>query len=445
MACDRFPCAAVATLMLALAVVPPTAAVDAPVEEESAELEIGRPTWPFFLRFSWDAGLVYQVGSPIHGPEWLPDDLWLRKEDVIVGGRAGFRLHLDAAAFASSGDAPHIDPKADVRRSFFYLRGGIRLRQPIRYRFEFGVVRGRAYLDSGWFEAPGLVGPFTLRIGQFTAPMSLERLTSSNVTTFMEVAAPVDAFSPGIKGGIQVSALAPKGRATWSFGWFADTQESDVGDASDSLARLTTRTTWLPSWWDDPAAGHLVHIGLSAQFALSADEGIRYDARPESFLAPTLLDTGDLDTTGASLAGAELAVLRGATIIQAEWLGAYLDADPGGATEFWGGYVSVSRLLTGEVRPYDRAEAVFGMIEPHRPMWPWGTGWGACEVGLRYSRLDLVDAAVRGGDSHALALAGNWHWSRHLRVMASYGWNDISRRADAGDVHVFQTRFQIVY
>lgn len=103
----------VAALALGLIGTPAARAADPSAEDEPPDVEIGGDRWPFSLRFWWDDGLLYEAGSPLHRPEWLPDELWLRKEDVIVRGRAGFRLHLDAAAFVSSGDAPDIDPKAD--------------------------------------------------------------------------------------------------------------------------------------------------------------------------------------------------------------------------------------------------------------------------------------------------------------------------------------------
>ena len=50
----------------------------------------------------------------------------------------------------------------------------------------------------------------TLKLGQFDAPMSLEMLTGSTYSTFMEYGSPVEAFSPGLKVGVQISDHSPQ-------------------------------------------------------------------------------------------------------------------------------------------------------------------------------------------------------------------------------------------
>ncbi len=111
---------------------------------------------------------------------------------------------MDAAAFATTGHIDGIDADVGVRRAFFNTEGDIALRWPIHYRFEAGLRSEEPYLNALWFEhrRPSGVG---VTVGQLDAPLSRERLTSSNAITFLERASPVRAFAPGTKAGVQLS------------------------------------------------------------------------------------------------------------------------------------------------------------------------------------------------------------------------------------------------
>ncbi len=121
---------------------------------------------------------------------------------------------------------------------------------------------------------------------------------------------------------------------------------------AQALRRLTGRATWL-AIQPESADDLLIHLGASASYVLSSRDRIRYDSRPESFLAPKLVDTGDLDTNNAFPFGIEFAAKRGPLTIQAEYLASTVDAGPLGHAYLDGAYGSASWFLTGEHRSYD--------------------------------------------------------------------------------------------
>ena len=86
----------------------------------------------------------------------------------------------------------------------------------------------------------------TVKIGHFKAPSTLDNMISSRDRTFMESATPVEAFSQGLKNGIQISDSIENQRATWAVGWFANGNSDDINDASKSISRLLYRATYLP-------------------------------------------------------------------------------------------------------------------------------------------------------------------------------------------------------
>ena len=297
-----------------------------------------------------------------------------------------------------------------------------------------------------WRELP-YVGTF--KIGQYDAPFSLEALGSSNDLTFMESASPTQAFAPGTKFGLQFADTARQEKMTWALGWFADTQDTDVGDASNSLARVIGRLTYLldDSGTDNTADRRLLHLGLGLTYTFSANESVRYQSRPESFLAPEIVDTGDIDANSAFVLGAEAAWVRGPFSLQAEASVAHAAGAPGNDPTFWGVYGYGSYFLTGETRPYSRQSATFGHVEPRDPFWlvmSRNSGWGAWEIGGRYSHLDLSDGDYTGGRMEGFTAGLNWHWNRYIRWQFNYQWMIVHDGVDDGRLHVFQVRLQLV-
>src|SRR4029079_7696974 len=101
---------------------------------------------------------------------------------------------------------------------------------------------------------------------------------------------------------------------------------------------------WLP----------FVHLGLAANYTFAGADHIRYQSRPESFLAPITVDTGALAARRAFVPGAEFAARRGPLSRQGEYLHVFVAQ----ATDNFNGlYLAAAYLLTGETRPYDRDQA----------------------------------------------------------------------------------------
>jgi phosphate-selective porin OprO/OprP len=68
-------------------------------------------------------------------------------------------------------------------------------------------------------------------------------------------------------------------------------------------------------------------------------------------------------------------------------------------------------VLTGETRPYK--SGAFGNVKPKND-------YGAVELGLRYSTLDLNDGIVAGGKQHDWTLGVNWYLGQHFKLQANY-------------------------
>ncbi len=168
-------------------------------------------------------------------------------------------------------------------------------------------------------------------------------------------------------------------------------------------------------------------------------------ARPEANLVSTrLVDTGNLNFPGGiDRVGLEAAWIHGPLLVQGEYL--TFSATPAGKPRFTGSgfYTQGSWLLTGESRPYSK-----GAIGNVRPM----HDYGAFEVALRYSEVDLNDAPVLGGKQHDWTVGANWYLGQHLKFQANYIWaastkyygKPLNAFADV-DPRVFELRAQVYF
>ena len=393
------------------------------------------------LHLYWKHGVNYGAVRRVH----LGGEEGSALEGALgLNGRIGIKLGVDVAGYLEHGSLPDLGTRFDLRRAFVYTTGEFHLLFPILFRFDLGGIGDSLYFSDFYLWLQDLPYVGTLKLGQFDAPMSLETLTGSTHETFLEYASPVEAFSPGLKVGAQISDHARNGRATWAFGYFTDGQKVDVGDTSTTVVRLTGRATWLalqPQTADDT----LVHLGVSASYVLSPNERIRYSSRPESFLAPKLIDTGNLDNSNAFPFGFELAFKRGPLTIQAEYLASAVTAGSLGHAYFDGAYGSASWFLTGEHRTYDASTGKMGALIPAQDVAPRAGHWGAWEIAARSSWLDLTDGQVRGGSMMIFTGGINWYWNRYVRILFDASFAHLYDGANDGNMAVLQSRFQLVF
>ena len=367
-------------------------------------------------------------------------------EELRMSGKVGAKLALDAAAFVTGSQFDDYDGGAELRRARIYAKGDCLLVLPVSYQLEIGYIPDEFYIEESYlsFKDIPLIGE--LRGGQYQAPMGLDVITGSRDIMFMEPAAPLQALVPGVNAGIQMGRPLLDRRATWRLGFFGDGVGQDYGDATKDFGRAIVRFTGLPFYHastEEPESTRLLHVGLSANVLYSGNNSVRYQARPESHLAPYAVDTGEIQASEALVTGVEVAWVNGPFSIQGEFLHAWVREQDGETPGFGGTYVSASWLLTGESRPYDKAEGMFGRVIPKRNF-DWGHGgWGAWELAARYSFLDLDSGDVHGGRLSMLMVGVNWYLHSHVRWRFDYGLGRVSERSPEGNLNVFETRVEI--
>jgi len=412
----------------------------------------------FKWKFSWDGWDGLYVGISERTPLHIATPILsrgmgltnafprLNLEESKMEAHIGARTAVDAAAFTTTGNLTGFDDGGQLRRFRLYAKGDCLLLLPVSYELEVGYVPGGFYIEDSYlsFQNIKYIGEF--KIGQFQPPMSLEAVTSSRDITFMESAAPVQALAPGVNAGFRIGRSVFNERATWALGMFSEGLGSDSGDASKNYGRVIGRLTWLPLYEAPDAKSpgeHLLHVGVSGNVLYSASGDVRYRSRPESHIAPIVIDTDNIDASQAAVVDFEAAWVRGPLSLQGEVLNSFVEQQNGSTAHFYGFYGYASWFLTGESRPYNRQTGTFGRLHPTKDFSFGGEGPGAWELAARASYTDLNDGNINGGKLALLTGGVTWYPHAHVRWKFNYIHGKVSDRNPSGKMNIFETRVEV--
>jgi len=397
---------------------------------------------PLEWKFYWLEGLHYWLQQkPVLQEELhIPDRLRAKPK---LEGKVGVLLQVDAALFAGNDEFDGFSDGIQVRRFRLYTNGSLFLWAPVYYKFQFGISDDTFYLNDGYLQLRDLPLIQTVTFGSLKAPFSMERLAGSSSITFMERASAVEALAPGFKAGLEGSGTQFQDRMTWSVGGFTDGQKTDSGDDSDSNFRIVGRVTGLPLSVKDLHNNRLMHLGLSFSYVNAEGNIVQYRSRPECYIAPFVVDTGEIPANNADLLDAEIAFVMNSLSLQGEYIHSWVNSEEGGTLQFKGSYAYVSYFLTGETRLYDKTHGIFTSVRPKKNFSLRDHTYGGLEIEGRYSRLDLDDGDVQGGRMHILTAGVTWYLFPILKLKFNYQRANIANQEGDDRVHIFQTRFEV--
>ena len=252
-------------------------------------------------------------------------------------------------------------------------------------------------------------GGLTLAAGQHNTFQSLEELTSSRFTSFMERAAFTDAF--GFERRVGASAQYAGGPVLVQAGVFTDNIDalSNQNWSADGRVVFMSRM-----------GATQLHLGGSVHYAdLESGSTARYRQRPfVHFTDERFLDTGNMLASSETGYGLEAAAIRGRFHAAGEAFWQKVSR-PVGLSDptFTGGYAEAGVFLTRDTRGYKNG--TFDRIKPKNPVGEGG--FGAVQVNVRYDWLDLVDAGIIGGTQDGYGLSLIWTPTAYTRLMMNYG------------------------
>ncbi len=334
-------------------------------------------------------------------PEIKTDDGWSFKPR----GRILYDFN-NLSSVPSTIDIPGEGFSNEARR----VRLGVQGKIPggFGYKLEADLLDGveitDAYLD---YKDGGL----TVTVGQHNTFQSLEELSSSNDTSFIERSAFTDAF--GFERQVGISAAYKTGDLLLQGGVFTDNID-DLSDGNDSIG-LDGRVVFAPKLGDAQ-----LHLGGSVHWKDLGDEidSLRYRQRPLIHSVDTrFINTGNIDAEEQLTYGLEAAVISGRFHAAAETHWAKVSRPGLANPTFFGGSVEAGLFLTDDKREY--RGGVFKGVKVKNPVGSGGSG--AWQVNVRYDRLDLTDAGVIGGTQDGYMASLIWTPVNYVRFLVNYG------------------------
>ncbi len=394
--------------------------------------------------------------SPELISEWK-DRLSFKSNDGSFELQVGGRLQLDWAFFDNDGDLVSVfgeeQDGTQFRRARIDFSG--KIYESVFYRMEFDFagdkeMEGRAKFTDTYIGVSNIPYIGNIQAGHFREPFGMERMTNANYNTFMERGFN-DVFNPKRNVGIMLFNSQLQNRLIWQAGVFKETDDfpSDNDSDDDQGYAVTGRVVGLP-WYEDKGR-KLLHLGLAYSHRNPDGAPFRYRANPECALAFSYLDTdrytgfriADAVADDVDLIGTEFLWIYGPFSIQAEHALSYVDTNFSGTREFQGGYIYTTYSLTGENRAYNNKTGLLTRIKPKNNFSPKTGSWGAWELGLRYSWIDLDSGMIRGGKEQDWTLGVNWYLNPNTRIYLNYTFANIEHDLYDGNLGILQTRFQI--
>jgi phosphate-selective porin OprO/OprP len=185
-------------------------------------------------------------------------------------------------------------------------------------------------------------------------------------------------------------------------------------------------------------SGRLIHLAIAAAIENPAASRAKLGARPETALGdlPPSGPGSISDVRARERIGIEAAVRHEAWLLQSELASLALRRDDAPAVDAHGGYLSLSRILTGESHGY--TQGVFTGVTPER-------SWGAIEASLRYSRI-VFDADATRERQSSLSAGLVWHLGNDRRLMLNHVSTRFRARLESNSpLHLLEARFQWIF
>lgn len=392
------------------------------------------------------------------------------------------RIHMDYWAFPDSDAGTNVfegstppggvftpqnpQDRFTTRRMRLGIKGDIKDNMLYVAQLEFAGVDDPEFRDLyiGFKDLPGLQ---TLLIGNQKRPYGLDHLNSSRYNVFLERPFVIESFNEDARRiGIASYGLSDDQAWNWRFGVYnmekAHPDGQYVGDhyQLEVAGRLANT-----AWYDECSDGRsYIHWAVSGTVAhpdgtggpTNANES-RFRSRPEARTSQRWINTGRI--AGADrygLLGLEGVVNLGPTQVVGEWQNIWLERTGGSDVNLWGGYVYWSYFLTGEHIPWSRKSGTIGRVKPFQNFFLVNncddcveSGWGAWNVGVRYSYADFNDENIFGGIGESVTFALNWHWNANAKLQLNYIIGQVENRnaglpaLTTGDYETIGARFAV--
>ncbi len=347
---------------------------------------------------------VSALGSYADGFSWSSGDGGSR---IAVAGR----IQFDYRAFDNNGTPNTFD----IRRAYLGVKGQLYKNWTYELTGDFANdTLEYAFLDYKWSNLARARG------GAFKFPFSFEELTSSRFIDFTERSL-INRWVPGKDQGALLYGGSKKG---WSYGISVangegknrDEQNAGIDD-KDVIGRVSYNFAPLLNWQDGvfhAGLGYTVGVRDNTSPGRATTEG-----RGATFFRATAAPMGaELDRTRQLFEGM---LAFGPVKLQGEVLNANFQGEGGYDRDIDIYYVSASWMITGERYVKNYTSGGMRRIKPNQPV--QGGGWGAWELGVRFSNFDApqyANTATSTNNADGLTIGLKWIPDPLVRILVDY-------------------------
>ena len=377
------------------------------------------------LKPYWDNGLKFESSD--------------KRFSVKIGGRIQYDV-----MFINQDDSlnNHFDAEngTEFRRARLYTSGTVY--KNIKYKFQVDFAGDQVVIKDAYLRFTKIPGIGNITVGNFKEPRGFEMLTSSKYVTMMERSL-TNQFDNDRNPGLMLNNSFLDKRLSIFAGYF---YPAGVGAKyTGNKYNLTFRLAGIPYYNDDEGM-KVVHIGMGLTYENHDDQELSYASRPEAHLAPKYLKVKVDKTKSLNEINGELVLVFNSLSLHSEYTYSSVKTGVNSALKesdygFYSFFGTLSWFITGEHKNYKKGKGVFDKISPKKNFGTKG-GFGALEVALRYSVLNLNDKDLSGGKMNNITAGINWYLNPVTRISFNYVHSSIY---ELGISNIYQMRFQIAF
>lgn len=342
----------------------------------------------------------------------------LKEGIVFEDGSGNWNLQFNGRVQADYRSFNPDEDMADtwsIRRARFNAQLGFYKNYLLRMEIDHSAASTRlvnAYVEANWWPQA------RFRVGQFKVLKGLENSTTDSFSDFLERSLAYNTFGDDIyeRGGM-VFGTPFKGS------YYAMAVTNGTGQGNDEVVGanrfqtkhdgkdVTLRASINPAQWAewDKTVTHFggwYNHGIQATNTAGASQT---EGRGVTFFAPAAFNGNSVERTRY---GWETALAYGPVKFQGEYdvsnYQGLATSAPAGASKAYdkdvkAWYAEAMWLVTGENYADSYKDGQFWRILPKKTFEPGKDGWGALELGLRYSKFDASDFQILGTGSCSAA------------------------------------------
>jgi len=396
----------------------------------------------FIALISFITSSLYSQDKIELKPYW-DNGLKLESSDKNFSVKLGGRIQYDIM-FINQDDSLNnnfdAENGAEFRRARLYTSGTIY--KTIKYKFQIDFAGNRVVIKDAYLRFTKIPGIGNITVGNFKEPHGFEMITSSKYITMMERSL-TNPFDNDRNLGFMLNNSFLYKRLSLFVGYFYPS--SNEGKYSGGNYNLTFRVAGIP-YYNNEEGLKVVHLGIGFTHEEHNGEEVSYSSRPEAHLAPKYLKVNIDKTKNLNEINGELVLIYNSLSFQSEYTYTGVKTSTNSALQesdygFYSFFGTLSWFITGEHKNYSKKKSAFDRLSPKKNFGTKG-GFGALEIALRYSVLNLNDQDLNGGKMNNFTAGVNWYLNPATKIAFNYVRSNIY---ELGISNIYQMRFQIAF